>query len=233
MVHQNQRIFPVHEIVKQILDTGVLGPILSLRARWSHAGPEPWSSEGVWFFDPARAGHGALFDLGIHKFDLIRYLTGQEAAEVSAFTGTLDKKIRLEDNGIALLKFTDGTLGVVKASWTSPPNENSIRLYGTRGYLQVLSDSAHAISIHVAQRDAPFDARLPTGARMNENVIVPRVPAVSATGGMFRHFVECIRTGRECLASGTVNLKSFGVCLAAFESVETGHAVSLLPEQQC
>lgn len=94
MVHQNQRFFPVHEVAKQIISSGVSGPILSLRARWSHAGPE-----GVWFFDPARAGHGALFDLGIHKFDVIRYLTGKETKQVSAFTATLDKKIAVEDNG--------------------------------------------------------------------------------------------------------------------------------------
>lgn len=227
MVHQNQRFFPVHEIAKQILDAKILGPILSLRARWSHAGPEHWSPEGVWFFDKERAGHGALFDLGIHKFDLIRYLTGKEAAEVSAFIGTLDKKIGVEDNGVAILKFTDDTLGVVEASWTSPPNENSIRLYGTRGFLQVMSDATYPLTIHFAQRESRDDAQLPAGAWVNETVFAPHIPASSAMGGMFRHFAECIATGRACIASGADNLKSFEMCLAAFDSTETGRAISL------
>jgi UDP-N-acetylglucosamine 3-dehydrogenase len=227
MVHQNQRFFPVHEIAKQILDARVLGPILSLRARWSHAGPEHWSPEGAWFFDKTRAGHGALFDLGIHKFDLIRYLTGKEAAQVSALIGTLAKNIRVEDNGVAILQFTDATLGVVEASWTSAPNENSIRLYGTRGFLQVLSDATYPLTIHFAQRDDAYDAQLPGGIWVNENIFAPRIPASSATGGMFRHFVECVATGRECIASGADNLKSFEMCLAAFESAESGCAVKL------
>lgn len=225
MVHQNQRFFPVHEVAKQILQTGAIGPVLSLRARWSHAGPEYWSPDGAWFFERERAGHGALFDLGIHKFDLIRYLTGKEAAQVNAFTATLDKKIEVEDNGAAILRFTDGTLGVVEASWTSPPNENSVRLYGTRGYMQVGSDSVYPISVHFDER--PQDtAQVPVG-EWRENVFVPKIPAHSATGGMFRHFVESITTGRANIASGQDNLKSFEMCLAAFQSADTRCAVSL------
>jgi predicted dehydrogenase len=231
MVHQNQRFFPVHEIAKQILDTNLLGPILSLRARWSHAGPEHWSPEGVWFFDPARAGHGALFDLGIHKFDLIRYLTGKEAAEVSAFTGTLDKKISVEDNGVAILRFTDNTLGVVEASWTSPPNENSIRLYGTRGFMQVLSDATYPLTLHFAEREYAHNAPFPSGVWVNETIFAPHIPATSATGGMFRHFAECVAAGRECIASGADNLKSFEMCLAAFKAAESHRAIALpLPQ---
>lgn len=227
MVHQNQRFFPVHEIAKQILDAKILGPILSLRARWSHAGPEHWSPEGVWFFDPARAGHGALFDLGIHKFDIIRYLTGKEAASVSALTGTLDKKIGVEDNGVSILKFTDQTLGVVEASWTSPPNENSVRLYGTRGFMQVMSDATYPLTLHFAEHEYAQSVQLTEGAWVNDTVFAPNIPATSATGGMFRHFADCITTGRECIASGADNLKSFEICLAAFESAASGQSVSL------
>lgn len=232
MVHQNQRFFPVHEIAKQIVESNILGPVLSLRARWSHAGPENWSPEGAWFFDPAHAGHGALFDLGIHKFDLIRYLTGKEAAEISAFTATLDKKIRVEDNGVAIVRCTDDSLGVVEASWTSPPNENSIRLYGTRGYLQVGSDSAYPVSVHFPESPRKQEMQLPEGEWSHsrvagDTIFVPAIPTSSATGGMFRHFVECITTGIPCIASGADNVKSFEMCLAAFQSAGTRRAIDL------
>lgn len=232
MVHQNQRFFPTHEVAKQILDVQdedglpLIGRVLSLRARWSHAGPEYWSPEGKWFFDPARAGHGALFDLGIHKFDLIRFLTGKEVAEVSAFVGTLAKPISVEDNGIALLRFTDGTLGVVEASWTSPPNENSMVLYGTRGSLQIGLDSAYPVSVRLPERPQGIEDRLPPG-KWYDNIFAPEISPASRMGGPFRHFVECIKTGRECIASGEDNLKSFVVCMAAFESAAKGRAVRL------
>lgn len=226
MVHQNQRFFPVHEVAKEILEAGIIGRVLTLRARWSHSGPENWSPDGAWFFDPARAGHGALFDLGIHKFDVIRYLTAKEVSEVCAFTATLDKKIDVEDNGVAILRFDDGTLGVVEASWTSVPMENSVKLYGTKGILQVGTDSLHPISVMVEERPREFDLRLPPGA-WHKNTYLPEVPKESATGGMFRHFIDCITTGRECIASGEDNLKSFEVALAAFESAATGRMLRL------
>jgi predicted dehydrogenase len=240
MVQQSQRFFPVHEVAKQIVDSGVIGDILSVRARWSHSGPEYWSPEGKWFFEKDKAGDGALFDLGIHKLDLIRYLTAKEAKEVSAFTATLAKDIEVEDYGVAMLRFDDGALGVVEASWASVPNENSIKLYGTRGNLQVGLDSAHPISVEfdetpstAASASLPFrstsaqDAVLSRGTWQGARFI-PDVPKQSITGGMFRHFVDCIVNGRECIASGADNRKSLEVCLAAFESAETGRVVRIL-----
>lgn len=42
---------------------------------------------------------GAMGDLGVHKSDLIRYLLGDEVAEVSAFISTLHKEgTAVDDN---------------------------------------------------------------------------------------------------------------------------------------
>lgn len=40
--------------------------------------------EGNWFFDKKKAVMGALSDLGIHKIDLMQYLTGQTVIETTA-----------------------------------------------------------------------------------------------------------------------------------------------------
>lgn len=225
MVHQNQRFFPVHEVARRLIAHNVIGPILSLRARWSHAGPEHWSPAGAWFFDRKRAGGGALFDLGIHKFDLIRYLTGKEAVAVAAFTGTLAKEIDVEDNGVAILRFADGTFGVVEASWSSEPLENSIRLYGTSGVIQIGTDSRYPISIMFQSKPDGL-SELPPG-EWDGNTFIPYVPGKSETGGMFRHFVDCIINGKVPIASGEDNVKSLEVCLAAFESAEKSQVIQL------
>jgi predicted dehydrogenase len=226
MVQQTQRFFPVHEVAKQIVEVGAIGRILSLRTRWSHAGPEYWSPEGKWFFEKAKAGFGALFDLGIHKFDLIRFLTGKEMAEVGAFTATLAKEIEVEDYAVAILRCVDGALGVVEASWASSPLENSIKLYGTKGNLQVGLDSAYPISVEFDPRRDDLMEGLPPGMWQDVR-FVPNVPRQSATGGPFRHFVDCILRRVECIASGADNRKSLEVALAAFESQETGEMVRL------
>ena len=227
MVEQVQRFFPIHEVAKQVINAGVIGQVLSMRARFSHAGPEYWSPRGKWFLTKSGAVHGAMFDLGVHKFDLIRFLTGKRVAEVSAFTATLAKEIEVEDHGVAILRFADGALGVVEASWASSPWENSLKLYGTAGNLQIGVESAQPISVEFA---TPLTYFLNTAAPQGEfdhARYVPFVPKQSLTGGPFRHFVDCIAKGEECLTPGADNRRSLEISLAAFKSQETGQVVRL------
>ena len=82
MIGHNMRFDPVHRKAKELLDGGIIGDIITFRATMGNAGPENWSMEAgsTWFFDKQKAAMGALSDLGIHKVDLLQYLTGQKVA---------------------------------------------------------------------------------------------------------------------------------------------------------
>lgn len=119
MVNQSQRLFPEHRKAREVVESGILGKILHVSAMFGHAGPEHWSPTGKWFFRKREARFGAMADLGVHKADLVRFLTGKEVAEISAFHERIEKKNSdVEDNFVSCLKFTDGTLGTLAASWT-------------------------------------------------------------------------------------------------------------------
>lgn len=227
MVDQVQRFFPIHEVARRVVQAGVLGKVLSVRARFSHAGPEYWSPEGTWFVDRRRAAHGALFDLGIHKIDLIRFVTGKEVRAVTAMTATLAKPIEVEDHGAALLQFADGALGVVEASWASSPWENSIKLYGTAGTLQIGLDSSSPISVEFATPLTFFVNTAAPPGTFDHARYVPAVPERSESGGPFRNFVESIAGRAKCAAPGIEAARSLDIALAAFESAEQGHVVTL------
>ena len=93
MVGHNMRFDPVHRRAKQLLDSGVIGDVITFRAVLGNAGPEGWSvDEGTWFFDKNKAALGALSDMGIHKVDLIQYLLGQKVIETTAKVVTLNKR---------------------------------------------------------------------------------------------------------------------------------------------
>lgn len=49
--------------------------------------------EVTWFFDKKLSQSGAIFDLGIHKIDLLRYLLSDEIQVVWAQTATLDNRL--------------------------------------------------------------------------------------------------------------------------------------------
>lgn len=96
MVGHNMRFDPVHRKAKQMLDSGIIGDVITFRTILGNSGPEGWSLEGTWFFDKNKAAMGALSDMGIHKVDLIQYLLGQKVIETTAKVVTLNKR---DDNG--------------------------------------------------------------------------------------------------------------------------------------
>ena len=93
MIGHNMRFDPVHRKAKELLDGGIIGDIITFRTTMGNAGPENWSMEAgsTWFFDKQKAAMGALSDLGIHKVDLLQYLTGQKVIETTAKVMTLNK----------------------------------------------------------------------------------------------------------------------------------------------
>lgn len=138
-VNQSQRLFAPHVKAKEVIESGIMGKILHVTAMFGHEGPENWSPTGKWFFRRKEARFGAMADLGVHKADLVRYLTGKEVAEVSAFFERLEKKnTDVEDNFVSCLKFTDGTVGTLCASWTVKGMEaNYLILHCANGSLRV------------------------------------------------------------------------------------------------
>jgi UDP-N-acetylglucosamine 3-dehydrogenase len=215
MVNQSQRLFPPHVKAKQVIESGILGDILFVTAMFGHAGPEHWSPTGKWFFQKDKARWGAMADLGVHKADLVRYLTGKEVAEVSAYTARLEKeKASVEDNFVSCLKFTDGTVGTLCASWTVKGMEaNYTILHCTNGTLRVAEIPGK-----------PLVARLHSPECEIEFPVPPPVTNVAKSWGLdvSGKFVRAIRGEEKPYCTGEEGFRSLQVILAAEQSAQTG-----------
>ena len=128
MIGHNQRLLPTHRKARELLQSGMIGNILSVQSNFRHRGPEYWSvnrSNSTWFFDKDKAHFGALGDLGAHKLDIIRFLTGDEVEDICCETVTRDKRypdgrrIDLEDNASAIFHMKSGVFGTMNVSWTN------------------------------------------------------------------------------------------------------------------
>ncbi|MFA6244309.1 MAG: Gfo/Idh/MocA family oxidoreductase [Candidatus Hydrogenedentales bacterium] len=220
MVNQSQRRFSVHRKAKEILDSGILGKILHVTGQFGHEGPENWSPTGKWFFKKKEARFGAMADLGVHKADLIRFLTGKEIAHISAYMTNLEKKnSTVDDNLVSCFTFTDGTVGTLCASWTVKGMDASYTIFHcANGTLQV-----------ALQEDMPLIARL----KNPECEIIFEVPAplnnypgtwgVDVSGG----FVRAALGLEKPYCSGEEGRKSLEVILAAEKSALTGRSVAV------
>ena len=67
---------------------------------------------------------GVMADLGVHKTDLIHFLTGQTVVETTARLLTMDKRdkngalIGVDDNAICIYRLSGGATGTMTVSWT-------------------------------------------------------------------------------------------------------------------
>jgi len=119
---------------KALLNSGVLGDLMFMRARYGHGGRIGYERE--WRADPIISGGGELIDQGPHLIDLTRWFLG-EIAEVQGFAHTYFWDMPVDDNCFMLLKTAKKQAAFLHVSCTEWKNLFSIEIYGKSGKLDL------------------------------------------------------------------------------------------------
>lgn len=224
MIGHNQRLAKAHARARKLVEEGAIGDIVTFRTTFGHGGPETWSvdpGKATWFFDKKKAAMGAMADLGIHKTDLIQFLTGQKVVETTAVVTTLDKKgpdgqlIGVDDNAVCIYRMSGGAVGTMTASWTYyGAEDNSTILYGTKGIMRIYDDPAYSIKITTADgENILYDI---DQIQTNDN---------QTKSGVIDLFMDSLVNGTPPEISGEEALSAMRAVFASIESSETGKTV--------
>ncbi len=120
----NFRFHPLVLELRRMLLSGALGEVVAARTIFSAAARR--RADTSW---RRRDGGGALLDLASHHVDLVRFLFGQEVAEVAAFSRSLEA----DDDAVSIeLRLAAGPLVGVFVS-VAAVEEDRIEVYGTGG----------------------------------------------------------------------------------------------------
>jgi predicted dehydrogenase len=130
----NHRFHPAFMKARAIFESGALGPLLYVRARYGHGGRLGYDRE--WRADPAIAGGGELLDQGVHLIDLARWFAG-DFVRVHGRIATYFWDMPVEDNGFLLLETARGQVAWLQASCTEWKNLFCFEVFGRDGKLQV------------------------------------------------------------------------------------------------
>ena len=147
MLCHNYRRVPAVALAKRLLDDGRLGRIFHFRGTYL----QDWILDPEfplgWRLQKARAGSGALGDIGSHTLDLARHLVG-EILEVSGHLATFIEQRPLEDGSgtgsvdvddaaLSLLRFENGAIGTMEVSRFAAgrKNANRFEINGEKGSL--------------------------------------------------------------------------------------------------
>jgi predicted dehydrogenase len=125
----------------EVMRSGAIGDVLFTR---SFIGLEGLEEIGLpddmvaWMADPELGGGGAWIDEGSHAVDLLRWLVG-DIAEVGVVTANRAKpRLAVEDVAVASVRFANGALGEVVATWSLNADigmRNHVEIYGSEGAL--------------------------------------------------------------------------------------------------
>jgi predicted dehydrogenase len=134
--------YPLVRQARAMVRAGELGEVQAVRVCYLQGSlrrqrtPEQ-QRRFAWKTDPARAGASGCFgDIGIHAYNLARFVSGLVPREVSCLLESFEGG-PLDDYGVAALRCPGGALVVLTASRISHGRENDLRIEvdGTRAAL--------------------------------------------------------------------------------------------------
>jgi myo-inositol 2-dehydrogenase/D-chiro-inositol 1-dehydrogenase len=169
--------------------------------------------------------------LGIHDFDLVRWLHPGPIAAVHAVAGrgAIHAAHRMDDHVVTTIRFASGAVACVESGWTLPAAYQSYRTpegWGAAGNnrLEVFG-AAGFVSNDMSLRAQPliaFDAAEGFRAANLRHQAVVHGRVQGALRTEVEHFLDCVRTGRPPLVGIDDALRAVALLEAAETALATG-----------
>ena len=189
-VHPN-RHYPTSQMAHQAVRGGKLGRLSHVAAtlRWNRT--QAYYDEAPWRKTRAMDG-GVLFNQAWHAIDLMLWLAGSPVAEVHGMSAKRLHEIETEDVALAVIRFEDGTLGLIEATTNVYPKnlEQTVSAFGATGTIVLGGSRAEAIR---AWRVAGDDENAVLAQWSETNA--PKQDASWAHEQCIRAFLDAVRSG--------------------------------------
>jgi 1,5-anhydro-D-fructose reductase (1,5-anhydro-D-mannitol-forming) len=128
-VNFHNRFLPWVRDATEMVADGVIGDVEAIEV---HVGAGTRTYTG-WRADPALAGLGSTYNVGVHVFDFLGVILGAEPVEVSAMFDRSPNSGDVEMLALVLIRFDGGTPAYVNCNERIAHPRNDITIYGTAG----------------------------------------------------------------------------------------------------
>lgn len=184
----------------------------------------PW--RGTWEQDG-----GALMNQCIHNIDLLRWMMGGQVEEVVGMTDQLNHPyMEAEDFGIAMVRFSNGTYGIIEGTTDVYPKnlEETLYLFGEKGTVKAGGQSVN--QIETWQFADTLDSPEEVMAEFGENP--PNVYGFGHTP-LYADMIDAIRNDREPYVNAVEGKRTLELVLAIYHSAAEQKIVKLPLDETC
>ena len=220
------RFHPAHLWARQLIDRGAIGRIRLAHGQWGRGNrgePEHLPRAGLreWWETPQLIGDASvLVGLGVHVFDLMRFLLREEPVEVIAMTDGQTARQPLEHIAAISLRMSGGAIAQVMCGRMLPDTQNDLALYGSDG--------------RIATKETIWEARLGqaqlVSATQNHSESY-QYDYLANFVAELDDFHDALQHNRPPAATGNDGLQAARITAAAIKSARTAQSVTITPPQ--
>jgi predicted dehydrogenase len=218
--HQNRFNPPIQRLRKAV-EGNRFGRLVNGTARilWNrnmgYYKQAPW--RGTWELDG-----GTLMNQCIHNIDLLQWMMGGEIDTVYAQCDTFLRDIEGEDFGAILIRFKNGSIGLIEGTACVYPKnlEETLSVFGEKGTVCIGGLAVNKIETwrFGDELDSEEEILRVQGEDPDSVYGFGHTP-------LFKDFIDGINNNREPLINGEEGKKAMSIILAAYKSRLTGMPV--------
>lgn len=208
----HNRSMPCFVEARRIVQSGEIGDVTVIELEAS-PGYRPGGTLSSWRVDPVMSGLGTTMSIGVHVYDILRFILEAEVETVSAMFDT--PRNVMEQTNMSTLRFTNGAIALVNVNEKSPLPYNDFVIHGSEGRItgKGLTRSRFGGVLEVTAADGK--------SRSQE------FPAINAHGACVAAFSQALLEGRAFSPSGIDGLRSMQLTEAMAKSAWDGVHVRL------
>lgn len=193
----------------------------SIHVRWNRGRQyyeqAPW--RGTWEQDG-----GTLMNQCIHGIDLLRWMMGDEVVEVYGATRQrFHDYLEVEDVGVAVVKFANGSVGTIEGTSNVYPNnlEETLYVFGEKGTVKIGGTSTNNIDVWDFADETEDDVANKGLAEQTSNVYG------NGHTLLYEDMIDAIENDRVPYVDAVAGRNALEIVLAIYKSQKTGEPIGL------
>ncbi|SET04598.1 Gfo/Idh/MocA family protein [Anaerobranca gottschalkii] len=207
--HQNRFNPPIQKL-RRAIEEGRFGKIVNGTARILWNRNDDYYKQAPWRGTKELDG-GTLMNQCIHNIDLLQWMMNSEVERVYAERGTFLRDIEMEDFGAILIRFKNGSIGIVEGSACVYPKnlEETLSIFGEKGTVVIGGLAVNDIKTWIFEDERDYD----------REDFYTEIDSVYGKGHtpLYKDFINAIKENREPLINGEEGKKALEIILKAYE----------------
>lgn len=214
MVGSNWKFYPLFQKMRELLDGGAIGKVLSARCQFGQYLPDwhPWEDYRQGYSANKKLGGGILLDS--HEFDYLTWFLGN-VARLSCFAKKVSYlEIDVEDVAEVILEFESGAVGEIHLDYLQRFNQRNFEFFGKEG--TIIWDANLKKVVLLTKEKGREEFFLDPDYDINAMYIEE-----------IKHFLDCVDNRKETITPVEKGAKILRLIMAAKESAEKEKIICL------